>query len=581
MNCKRIVSLVLAVLVFVCCLSPLSVLGKKASGFSGNRTLEFTFDSSDLDNYANGGRSGVDFYLRRSAPEWLSYSLRGKGQNVLLRYSFDFGSYEEYFQKIATLLSYRPDILYKNDGGLILVESFDGSHLLGSLQQALGQSQELFQWAKVTEDTLTLDGKSYDFSGQKVYICPENGWEIPLKDLEITTSQEKNALVRTITFTIRDSYTEHHAWKALVRRCKKIGEVKEEEWSSTLVLEVTFKASNQYGLTEKTSACLDMPVGLSAQLSKVDDGGCTYLQSETFLLQGYLEEYGSFRYKYTVAPDVKNVSAISDDTDVYTDSEEVDGELVEFTCIDAEDQSSISFRYTAPFRFEQLNVHTEWSSVFRKIHRTITLTAPLSAAQVYHETIKEELSERLVRGATLEIYDQDQTRYYVLTFSSWFWMDVAGFTDAILKTKITHQDSWIPMGQSSYEEKLGSINVLKDFGAAYSVRVSYNFPGSDMAGEGGSLEKGVLVFTDTTEDLQIEYRHLHFIKLLVLLLGAFVISLTVVKLVKKISRKLKAKFTKRKTAKENGALPKQSCANSDAVLDSQDTVCPDSGDSCE
>lgn len=568
MKRTRLLSMLLAVLLVLSLLpSPVVWATKDPVSFAGNRTVEFTFNSSDLENYANGGRAAVDLYLRKHAPQWLSYTLGATGYQVQLTYSFDFSSYNDYVQKLASLLTYHPGILYAPGEELVLVEEFEANLLLGSLQAGLGESGNLFIWAHITRNVLILNGEEYDFTGREVEILPQSQPQIQLRSLNITTSQEGDMLTRTIAMVISTAYTEHEQWEDLVRRCEKLGDTTQEEAGDVLNFSVELQACDERSLTQKTSQCLDMPVSLSVQTTAATEDGCAYLHCESFLLTGYLEEGGSFYYRYNCPQGMTDPAALSEQTDLSVEEVEQDGQFSTVPYIQARNQGSIKFSYSAPFRFDSVSIHTDWPSALKEVRRTITLTAPAHTAQVYHETIKEALTDAMPKGTTLEIYDQDQVRYYALTFSAWFWNDIEDFTNAFLDTELTLSDSWLPGGESSYAEDLSNTAILSDFGPAHSIQVSYSFPGTSKS------------FSDMADTVQFEYQHLNLVKLAVELLGLAILAVVVLILVKKLGKTLKNRPVKVKAPKAAKAPQpvSQFCGNCGTPLGPQDTFCPNCG----
>jgi len=561
--------IVTALLVLLLVLSLLPAPGvqaaKEAADFAGNRTVEFTFQSSDLDNYANGGRPAMDLYLRRDAPQWLTYTLEAQGYEVALTYSFDFESYNDYTQKLAVLLTYQPGILYVP--GQVLVEEFDSAALLGSIQSALGNSETLHQRAQVTKNILTLNGQEHDCTENGVKLMPQTQPEILLRSLEVTTTQKKDSFERTVAMVVGKTYTELDRWQELTEQCRRLGDVTEEDVGDALKFTVTFQAVSQQGLMEKTDACLEMPVSLSVQLTQATEESCTYLRSESYLLEGYLEEGGYFGYSYVCDGElIRDIAVVSEETQLRTDSMETEDGLSQTHYVEAQNQPSIKFSYTAPFRFDTVSVQTDWPSALKKAQRTITLTAPTHGAQVYHETIKKTLTDAMPKGTVLEIYDQDQVRYYVLKYGSWFWKDVESFTNCFLDAELTVSDSWLPMGTSTCVEDLENTRIIQDFDPAHSVQVSYNFP------------DGSKTFLDTTSAIRFDYQHLNIIKLVVEVLGLavlVVVSLLVGKQVKKVLKNRPQKVREPKKPEPEAA--KQFCGSCGTELKAEDTFCPNCG----
>ncbi len=530
MRYTRFLTAVLAAVLLVCLpILPTQAATPAQGDFVGDRTVVFTFDVSDLDNYANGGRAGVDLYLRKSAPDWLGYTLRGSGRSVALTFQFDFVSFTDYTEKVATLLAAQPDILYSHDENLILVEDFGAAQLLGCLQVALGESKFLSQRAKVTADTLTIDGETYDVT-DGVKILPDETAPFSVKRLIIDTKPKKKGFERIITLTVDAETADGADWRDFVRRCKKVGKVKDEEEGDEVVLEITFAAANLPALSNLTATCLSLPVCQSANLTEAKADGCTYLFAETFFLDGFLTEYSTFSYTFTCPDSMQNVTAASEGAEVlsYEEPTEEDEAPTMIHTVESDNRSAVKFSYTAPFRFEQMKLHTEWPSALAKKQRRITLTAPITAAEIYHEVIKEELADASPRGTVLEMYDQDATRYYVLTFSAWDWDDIADFTEAFIKTELDCADSLLPYGGSSLTEELSVGGVVDGFDPVYSVQASYRMPGTME-----NAKDGTLTFADPTEAMVVAYRHLHLIKLAVWVIVVAAVAITVVILLRK------------------------------------------------
>ena len=527
---KKLLSIVLsAFLLTMSVLPALTVQATTPDTFSGTRVVEFMFDTSDLDNYANGGRAGVDLYLRKNAPQWLNHSLQADGRDVFLTYSFTFASFDEYTQRITALLGYQPAIMYTPDE--ILVEEFEPVELLGSLIQGLGNSEQLKKRAKAIKNEIAFAEQSHDFEDQKIAICPdEMQWQIPVRALEIETIWESNALKRTVRWTINTEHIKHSQWKDLVSVCKDIGKVTEETYDSEVVFSVTFSSVSEQEMVNKTGLCLGVPSGLGVQFVEATEESCRYLWTESYLLDHYLEESGVFTYRYQCSDQMRNPAVEKDGMEI--EMVGVAGEndtYTEVAQIVANNQYDIKFSYNAPFRFQTIQVATNCSSVFKRIQRTITLTAPTNAAEVYHETIKAQLSKKLPKGTVLQMYDQDEVRYYVLTYSSWLWKDIEKFTDKFLPAKISCSDSWVPFGKSVYKETVGSTNVLDGFDTAISVRMEYTFPGK------GEMQ----VVTDIGQQIKLTYQHLHYIKLIAEVLVLAIVVIFVMLLVKAIKKRIK------------------------------------------
>ncbi len=523
---KRFLSLLITACLFIGLLPTFAVGAAEAqSEFSGSRSVEFTFESSNLDNYANGGRAAVDLYLRKFSPDWLTYNLRASGRNVVLSYDFSFTSFEDYYQKLGVLAGYMPDVFYKPGEDMILIEEFDATRLLEGLQQQLGESQELSRWAKVTKDSFTLCGKTYDVAGSNVNIQPEASNNLRFESVEIVTEPGKKELTRTLTVAISKEYTETEEWKDIVSGFEDAGDTEEEEFYSRVELSVTFTASTHQALVKKTSELLGVPISTSEKIVEVGENECKYIRTENLLINNYIEDDAEVHYTYILDENMKKPTAESEFVEISEDGEA--------STVEANGQTRIKFGYTAPFRFDSVKVLTEKTSAFTKYKRTITLSSPVKIVEGFHEKIKSELSKKLPKGAVLDIHDELQTRYYVLTLSTWSISELEALTNIVMKTDISVKESLIPFLKSSFSEKVVSLSTLDDFTTAYSVEFTYRMPGK-ASGENGVKTDGALVFTDGFGNIKVQYRYFNLIITALLLIAVAAVTVAILLLVKKV-----------------------------------------------
>lgn len=75
--------------------------------FKGARYFSVLIDSSNLDNYINGGRSELEYLIRVLKNEWLKVELSVNGINLEVKMDFNFETYEDYIKKLEYLLRIR------------------------------------------------------------------------------------------------------------------------------------------------------------------------------------------------------------------------------------------------------------------------------------------------------------------------------------------------------------------------------------------------------------------------------------------------------------------------------------------
>ena len=80
---------------------------KEIKDFKGARYFSVLIDSSNLDNYINGGRSELEYLIRVLKNEWLNVELSVNGINLEVKMDFNFETYEDYIKKLEYLLRIR------------------------------------------------------------------------------------------------------------------------------------------------------------------------------------------------------------------------------------------------------------------------------------------------------------------------------------------------------------------------------------------------------------------------------------------------------------------------------------------
>lgn len=97
-----IISFILSLL---CC--PARTFAEEAE-FSGSRICAARIDSSDLENYIDGGRKGLDFVIRKIRPDWLSVDISMSEHDVIVTLKYDFASYQEYRNRTRQMQMHEP-----------------------------------------------------------------------------------------------------------------------------------------------------------------------------------------------------------------------------------------------------------------------------------------------------------------------------------------------------------------------------------------------------------------------------------------------------------------------------------------
>lgn len=591
MNIKTVFKKSLLVMLSLCMALSLSVTvfaasdkSENADGFSGIRHIVFIADSSDLTNFVNGGRPTLDIALRSNIPDWLDYEIKSEDRDVKLTFNFKFASLADYRQKTKELLTYSPAIVYSADGGEITyLEGFSALHLLNSVQAVLSGAdcttdRTLSDIFKTTENEITVNSKRYSSATEMLSVLPEDSGAAMFSFLDIrTTANNDGTYRRTITVRADNETNTEETVKKLLKRFESIGDVSDDSSEYQVNIMVDFTAINQSDMLNKTMYCLSTATFISEQQSVAGEK-ISVTRTEYIDSQSILTENGSFYYAYDYPDHYKNITSAAEKVSV-TETE-----------ITANSGPYITCNYESGFKFSFIDVNTDISGFFGKIRRKITFSAPTDVSSAYHEEIKEALGDRLIRGTTLNIYDEGGYRKYELSFASFFEKDIEKFTSKILgdSCDFSLKDSWLPYGKSKIEESFSIEYFFDEEIPADEVSVGYTFAsksevtqsGESFSINGSFATKAVAV----PAEVSIEYRQLNIFKiileavLLVVLVVAVVIF--VIKL-KKLIKKIKVKSAERKAAKPvkvKKAPPVQSVkANTPKPPEEKVSYCPNCG----
>lgn len=373
--------------------------------FAGTRQLEFTVDSSDLENFVNGGRSALDLRLRMAAPDWLDFSLSAQDRSVILSMGFSFRDQQEYRDRLAALLGHSPGLLCLTEDDLCVLEGHPAARLLGFLQTALSagdgvdevQLQDLFQ---CTQNDITINGD--DYSGGDWLTVYEGEGPARLDGLTVTTAaQEDGSFVRRIEALIDRTAGSAGRVDTLTEQMERVTAVQRQAVSDSVTsVTAEFTALDIDELTQKTMLCLNVPVSL-ARAQRYPDGQTVLVdQQEDLDVEDLLHEGSDFRYVFTFPAYAQNVTARSA------------GTTAEGTTLSAMGQAHIRCRYKAKPAFSSVTVTEDCSSLLHRVTRTTVFSVPSQLAEPFHEDWKLQLERRYPAGTEIDIRDEGGMRTY-------------------------------------------------------------------------------------------------------------------------------------------------------------------------
>lgn len=546
MKAKKLLSVVLAVCIMAIYAVP-AWAAETPEGteqpFAGTRTIELKIDSSDLENFVNGGRFAFETELRKNAPEWLTFTTVTKGRDYYLTLSFDFKTFEDYKAYLAFVVSYEPPVLLDNADTLVLVEGFSSIELINFLQLSLdGSSSTAIEFPlkdlfTVTANKILLNGKTYE-QGERITIVPDDMKPVKLDGLSVmTTGNADGSFTRRLTASLNDGDSDDIA--DLKKKFEAIGETSTESYGNLTEIIVDFEASTQSELITKTISALSVTNSISEQKQIWEKKNIKVFRTE-FLDIEALKRSDNFIFSYEYKIPDYYEKAEPGDTAI------MDGKIV------SNDRDTTSIAYEIPFAFTGVSVETDFSKIYSKTKRTIDFTAPTYLAETFHEKTKKALEDKLTRGVTLDIFDDKGVRHYSLSYSSWFMKDIEKFTTDVagFTCEIEASPALLPVQKGALSETLSVENPLNSKIPFSEVSCSYIFSnlaklycGSEnllqRSSTSLSFNRSNGIFTADFEYLKFDVVKTVIIAIILILLIVMIVKAS--KAVKKLKSKIKEK----------------------------------------
>ena len=569
---KKIIAVILTTVIIITSLSFSFGTSAEETKFSGSKKIVYSIDSSDMNNYFNGGRAAFDILLRAYAPEWLTYSIKSEGLDLAISFEYSFESYNDFCSKTSDLISSAACIEYKKEkSGVFYIEGHTAvewlSFICSSSTTLTYDDYDFETLFKVKKNETVINGET--FSGDKqIVVLPNEGEAIILKSLAISTElNDKGEYTRTIVATAKD----YEKQGDLASRFSQVGEVESNEYSTTVV----FDAYNQAELIRKTILCLYVPCTLKTNKTQLEGLNIGVVQTEEFGLDVLMSEYSNFSFEFKYPRYYRNVAS---------NVEEI---VIEEGVVKSNSKEPVQYYYEREFSFSALDIKTDMSGLFGKVRKSITFIAPITQVKPYHDQIKKKFENYVKKGVALNIYDIDSNRYYEFSYSSWFSDDLFKFAKSILgdSYSLDISDSWLPYGKSTITEGLKSSKVAISSVPLERITLTYvfmsgskyqcNYSGRNVTidEENNSLE---CVRGDNREII-VEYHRLHLLKNIlqvVIVVILIVLIIFAVKYVKKIKTKLKEKpKVSEKPKKESKVIEH----NKQTSLIHQKKLCPNCG----
>ena len=492
---------VFTVVFLVICILSGNLTAKAASGsemqFSGTRTFEYSTEGSDLTNFVNGGRPTFDLLLRQSAPDWLNYRLYTSERDVILSISFSFESYDDYVGKLEALLLCSPNILYRDDPELLLMEGHCTLDLLRFLEKQLMRQdclreRTLPELLRIRSNEITLNGSAYPIE-DRVEIGVADDDIVPLDYLEIqTTGCEDGSFIRKIIVRVDTSIGSDRDVRKITRQLKAVGNPQTEELSEHLTeVSVEFATIGENDLANKTMLCLNTATWIASTCHYIDDTTMGVEKREVINYSRLMRDGAVYQYTHSFPSYVREITAENEQIGVYDNS------------ISASNLSEILCHYESSPAFSSIDVLTDFSKPFGKITRYITFVVPDELAPHLHENLTSQFEDMLMKGVVLDIYDGSNGRYYVFSFSSFDLDEVVKFSKSVLggKRNLSQSDSWLPLGRSQMNEQVELDASIPGMAPPQSSVFTYKMPSLML-----SINEPVPDETASVSDNQVSFR---------------------------------------------------------------------------
>jgi len=488
-------------------------LAASSNAFKGTRSLTFTADTSDVENFIDGGRTVLDLIIRASAPEWADITLSANGRNLELAIVFEFGSYDDYCSKTSELLTYTASVLYSKDDGLLVIESHEPFELLGFIESSPAMQGSLSERTlpeifRLSKNILVIGEEEYSFEGN-VNIVSEDREIFIYEYVNIDTQADDNGEYDR-TITLYPENKDEKSIKKLKKNLKKVGKIDTDKNDEYLIT-VKFSASNDRELIDKTMKCLSVAVTIRENQIVISEDKIGVTRDEYFDIDALISDYGRFEYKYKYPSHYENISvneenALLQDDMIYSDS-----------------QSMITVYYERGFGFDKLDVKTDFSDAWGSVKCTITFVSKSNIAISFHDNIKKTLTRKLPKGASLNIYDKLGNRYYEITYKSWYMDKISEFIGTFLKgdSYMDIDDSFFLIGKSNIEGRFKVKELSKGMMPPKEITATYKFKDKDdfeilsRKFDKTTLDDGSVRFTLVNgSNFEIEYRRINLVKVI-------------------------------------------------------------------
>lgn len=534
MNVKKVFGLLSGMFLLLCWPIMAYAAESDKMEFVGSREIEYVVSISDIENYADGGRSGFNISLRQNIPDDVRYDMYSVGRDIHINISFDFESKEEYCHIVSALCGDGTNIICPETEELLLIETFNAYEYLNFMFESV-YTEDVRTKMKLNKNLIQIGESDYSFE-DCVDIRPsqeENSTELHADQIFIYTWYEESAFQTRIYVELSEDY-ENEQLSYLKKKFRQVGDVETQEngngQNSIQVEFSTCSEKNTYGFIEEALDCL---VFYDDSVQQTDEGTLLIKRTLYFDVKDMLSEDGTFGYEFVGPEYYENI---------------ISGEGCSLSVNNSliSEAEMMTYSFEKEFSFIRVEVKSDLSDFWGKIKRTITLTAEKNIDCFYHDEIKGQLGDRLVNGSVLTITEDKENVYYAIAFSSYSTEEVAEFTKSVLKSKGTLSTEVSLFGaESEITDKYSFERIVKNMSPAEEVNVIYILPqGAEISKRSiknaTQLSDGSIMFSGANcEKISIVYDFINWRTILGIGLVCVVVAVGVVCLVWKLKRKKK------------------------------------------
>ena len=546
---KYIFTILLSLIALITFVAPTYAESEK--DFKGTRSIAVAVDLSDLDNYVNGGRTYLEAMIRTSSVDWLNYSTSVEDMNLVISISFDFDSFDDYYEKVTYMLGYEPTIINNEN---MYVESFSTLEMINYFLDDMQENNlynletsEMNLFSEVSSNITFDTGTTYESKNQRINES-DNQYENIFKSLEVTTTYNEN-YEREISLQL-DSFGEKdkkNYQELIKKRCDDLGVECKIDDKGSIEFTINFEAKTENELSYYTMNILNIASGITTKQDYRKGGKIKVTFSEFIDIDTLLTEDGTFKYSFTGKDYYKMLGATDDEAEGYSEKDSTE--------YYSGRENTVSFEYSIPFEFEKITIITDLSNNYGKITRTIRMSTNISIAENMHEKIKESLTKVLQDGMTLNIYDEGSKRNYDIVFSGFSTNKINNMTSKLVNgtSDIEVKSKIFPFLWSSVEDKI-EISKICDLVEHYNnINLEYVFKsGTEIKDYEGNT---YIIEANST---QFSFKYLDIEKIVIICLVIIIILIIIIIIKKKIGKNKKdTNIEKKQNDKENKKISKE------------------------